>query len=174
MLRLVARASLLVAGAALAIAAPVSANAAVTANPAPSHVATASGDTNSPISVDLKIKGPHEFINVHNLRTSGHTVTTASGGTHKCDGTNNGAHSSPGAAPTAALDDASHDLGFTWDGPFYTQFHDYLVTKIAQDTANSSNFWQIAVNGTPIPVGGCQFRLHPGDNVAFTYTATNN
>lgn len=28
-----------------------------------------------------------------------------------------------------------------------------------------------AVNGTSIPVGGCQFKLRAGDKVAFTWTA---
>ena len=43
--------------------------------------------------------------------TAGHTVTTASGGTHVCNGTNGGAYPSPVATPTAALDTAMRLIG---------------------------------------------------------------
>ncbi|MGW2212699.1 DUF4430 domain-containing protein [Streptomyces sp. NPDC001781] len=32
-------------------------------------------------------------------------------------------------------------------------------------------YWSISVNGTPTPVGGCQFKVKAGDTVAFTWTA---
>lgn len=38
-------------------------------------------------------------------------------------------------------------------------------------SGGGSAYWNISVNGTPTPVGGCQFRLNAGDRVAFTRTS---
>lgn len=103
--------------------------------------------------------------------TDGHTVTTASGGTHVCDGTNGGANPSRVPTPTAALDTATRAAHSGWDGTWYDSFSDYDVTTIAGEAAAPGTYWNISVNGTSIPVGGCQFRLHTGDQVAFTLTA---
>jgi hypothetical protein len=102
--------------------------------------------------------------------TDGHTVTTASGGTHVCDGTNGGANPGRVPTPTAALDTAARAAQSGWDGTWYDSFSDYDVTTIAGETAGPGTYWNIAVNGTSIPVGGCQFRLHTGDRVTFTLT----
>jgi hypothetical protein len=103
--------------------------------------------------------------------TNGHTVTTASGGTHVCDGTNGGANPGRVPTPTAALDTATRVAQSSWDGTWYDSFSDYDVTTIAGETAGPGTYWNISVNGASIPVGGCQFRLHTGDQVAFTLTA---
>ncbi|MCM2430187.1 DUF4430 domain-containing protein [Streptomyces sp. RKAG337] len=103
--------------------------------------------------------------------TNGHDVTTATGGTHRCDGTNGGANPGRVATPTAALDDAARRAHFSWDGTWYPSFDDYAVSRIAADTAGASEYWNISVNGTPTPVGGCQFRIRTGDKVVFTLTA---
>ncbi|KRV48653.1 hypothetical protein AQ490_24275 [Wenjunlia vitaminophila] len=125
---------------------------------------------NAPVTVNLTVQGPASTLFSGSLSTTGHDVTTASGGTHHCDGTNGGANTTPGATPTAALDDAAHTQGFTWDGTWYASFDDYFVTSIASVPGGADAYWNISVNGTPIPVGGCQFRLNSGDKVAFTWT----
>ncbi|EST37337.1 hypothetical protein N566_13595 [Streptomycetaceae bacterium MP113-05] len=131
--------------------------------------AAAAADT--PITVDLTVQGPDGAVFDGPISTTGHEVTTASGGTHPCDGTNNGMNPGPGATPTAALDDAADQEGFTWDGPWYASFDDYFVSTVDGHTGGSGAYWNISVNGTSTPAGGCQFRIEPGDDVAFTWTA---
>ncbi|MEU5164663.1 DUF4430 domain-containing protein [Streptomyces sp. NPDC020875] len=135
--------------------------------------ATAHGTphTNAPIRVGLSVQGPDGPLFQGKVRTRGHDVTTASGGTHKCDGTNGGAHASKVPTPTAALDDAARKHGFTWDGTWYASFDDFFVDTIKNVSGGASAYWSIAVNGTPTPVGGCQFKLNPGDQVSFTWTS---
>ncbi|NGO72415.1 DUF4430 domain-containing protein [Streptomyces boncukensis] len=157
------RAALVTAAAAAALtltAAPAA--TAATAAPAP--------QANDPVTVALSVQGPDGSIYDDTLSTTGHDVTTPSGGTHPCDGTNNGANDTPGATPTAALDDAAKNEGFTWDGPWYPSFEDYLVTTIDGKSGGQDAFWSISVNGTPTEVGGCQLHLKEGDKVAFTWT----
>ena len=57
-------------------------------------------------------------------------MTTASGGTHPCDGTNNGAHPAPVPTATAALDDGARLSGLGWDGDWFDSFQDYAVTGL--------------------------------------------
>ncbi|MET9293447.1 DUF4430 domain-containing protein [Streptomyces sp. NPDC003077] len=143
---------------------------AVTAVPAANAAPAVPAAANAPINVTLTVKGPDSTLFNGTVRTTGHDVTTASGGTHKCDGTNNGANPTPGATPTAALDDAAKNKGFTWDGTWYPSFEDYFVSTIAGKNGGSTAYWNISVNGTSTPVGGCQFRIKAGDKVAFTWT----
>ncbi|MYU20518.1 DUF4430 domain-containing protein [Streptomyces sp. SID8352] len=127
--------------------------------------------TNAPVRVSLTVQGPDGLLFKGRIRTRGHDVTTATGGTHTCDGTNGGAHASAVPTPTAALDDAAHRRGFTWDGTWYPSFDDFSVDTIRNVSGGGSAYWNISVNGTPTPVGGCQFGLVAGDEVAFTWTA---
>lgn len=137
---------------------------------APTATAGTAGAQAAPITVRLTVTGATSTVFNGQISTTGHDVTTAGGGTHTCDGTNGGANPGPGATPTAALDDAARTGGFTWDGDWYASFDDYLVTRIAADTQTADAYWNISVNGVPTSVGGCQHRLQPGDNVAFTWT----
>jgi hypothetical protein len=67
-------------------------------------------------TVNLRIEGAKKTIFEATISTKGHFVTTASGGTHICDGTNNNASLTPGPTATSALDSASKQVKFTWDG----------------------------------------------------------
>ncbi|MFC8709652.1 MULTISPECIES: DUF4430 domain-containing protein [unclassified Streptomyces] len=127
--------------------------------------------TNAPVGVTLTVQGPDGPLFHGKVRTRGHDVTTATGGTHRCDGTNGGAHPSAVPTPTAALDDAARKRHFGWDGAWYASFDDYSVDSIKNVSGGGSAYWNISVNGTPTPVGGCQFELNAGDTVAFTWTA---
>ncbi|MER6914566.1 DUF4430 domain-containing protein [Streptomyces sp. NPDC000594] len=133
--------------------------------------AQATPNTNAPVTVRLTVQGPNGALFQGKIRTKGHEVTTASGGTHRCDGTNNGAHLSKVPTPTAALDDAARKHHFTWDGTWYAAFDDFSVDTIKNVSGGGSAYWSIAVNGTPTPVGGCQFKLNTGDRVSFTWTS---
>lgn len=152
-----------VTGAALGLGLTLTLWAPATAGAQPAKAA-------APISVHLTVTGPDGAVYDKELETTGHTVTTASGGSHKCDGTNNGANPSAGATPTAALDDAAEEEGFSWDGTWYASFEDFFVTAIDGDTQTAEAYWNISVNGTAISVGGCQHKLSAGDDVAFTWT----
>ncbi|MEU9347673.1 DUF4430 domain-containing protein [Streptomyces sp. NPDC048278] len=128
-------------------------------------------DTNAPVRVTLTVQGPDGLLFKGKIRTRGHDVTTATGGTHHCDGTNGAANPSAVPTPTAALDDAAHKRHFTWDGTWYASFDDYSVDTIKGVNGGGTAYWNISVNGTSTPVGGCQFKLNAGDKVAFTWTA---
>ncbi|MFM9447007.1 DUF4430 domain-containing protein [Streptomyces acidiscabies] len=143
----------------------LAAPATATAQVQPQHAGT-----NAPVKVTLTVQGPDGLLFKGKLRTKGHDVTPATGGTHKCDGTNAGANPSPVPTPTAALDDAARANGFTWDGTWYASFDDYFVESIKNVKSDATAYWNISVNGTSTPVGGCQFKLNAGDAVAFTWT----
>jgi hypothetical protein len=128
-------------------------------------------DANDPVAVTLTVQGPDGALFAGQVTTSGHDVTTATGGTHPCDGTNGGANPSAVPTPTAALDDAAREQHFTWDGTWYASFDDFSVDTIKGVAGGDSAYWNISVNGTSTPVGGCQFKLNAGDEVAFTWTA---
>ncbi|MET7638453.1 DUF4430 domain-containing protein [Streptomyces sp. NPDC005438] len=143
---------------------------ALTVTPAAQAATGASADTTAAVSVTLTVEGPDGTIFDDTLTTDGHEVTTETGGTHKCDGTNNGQNDTAGPTPTAALDDAAEQEGFTWDGEWYASFEDYFVSDIDGHNGGADHFWQISVNGTPTSVGGCQARIKAGDQVDFTWT----
>ncbi|MFE6905329.1 DUF4430 domain-containing protein [Streptomyces erythrochromogenes] len=128
-------------------------------------------NTNKPVNVSLTVQGPDGLLFKGKVNTKGHDVTTATGGTHKCDGTNGAANPSAVPTPTAALDDAARRNYFDWDGTWYASFDDFSVDSIKDVAGGGAAYWSISVNGTPTPVGGCQFKLKAGDTVAFTWTA---
>jgi hypothetical protein len=146
----------------------------VTATTASAATPTATGTStaaSAPALVEVTVVDGSRTLYKGYVLTAGHTVTTASGGTHVCDGTNGGANPSPVPTPTAALDTAMHWARSSWDGTWSASFDDYLVTTIAGDASGASTYWNIAVDGASIPVGGCQFALKTGDSVVFAMTS---
>ncbi|WP_424216229.1 DUF4430 domain-containing protein (plasmid) [Streptomyces sp. BI20] len=133
--------------------------------------AAPAANTNAPVLVKLTVRGPDGNLFTGLVLTKGHEVTTATGGTHRCDGTNGAANPGKVPTPTAALDDAAKQRGFGWDGTWYAGFDDYSVDTIKNVSGGGSAYWSVAVNGTPTPVGGCQFRIRTGDKVSFTWTS---
>ncbi|SCD61299.1 DUF4430 domain-containing protein [Streptomyces sp. OspMP-M43] len=144
---------------------------ALTTAPAVAQAQTAAAFTNAPVRVTVTVQGPDGLIFQKKVFTWGHDVTTATGGTHKCDGTNGSAHATKVPTPTAALDHAAKRNGFTWDGTWYASFDDFSVDTVKGVSGGGSAYWSISVNGTPTPVGGCQFEIENGDQVAFTWTS---
>lgn len=124
-----------------------------------------------PAAVTLRVEGPARTTFEGSVTTDGHDVTTPSGGRHKCDGTNGGAHPTPGPSATATLDDGARLGGFTWDGTYNQSFDDYLVERVGPDRATQSQFWGVFVNGTASQVGGCQQRVGQGDEVVWAFDA---
>ncbi|MEU8665452.1 DUF4430 domain-containing protein [Streptomyces anulatus] len=144
---------------------------ALTAAPAVAQAETAAAFTNAPVRVTVSVQGPDGLLFQKKIFTWGHDVTTATGGTHKCDGTNGSAHATKVPTPTAALDHAAKRNGFTWDGTWYASFDDFSVDTVKGVSGGGAAYWNIAVNGVPTPVGGCQFEIENGDQVSFTWTS---
>jgi hypothetical protein len=126
-----------------------------------------------PVSINLRVEGQSQTIFDGPVTTDGHQIATPSGGTHPCDGTNNGAHPSPVPTATAALDDGARLNNFTWDADWFPTFNDFIVKRVAGDVATSSQFWGYAVNFAFAQVGGCQMRVRQGDEVLWIFDAFN-
>ncbi|CAF4586804.1 unnamed protein product, partial [Rotaria magnacalcarata] len=124
-------------------------------------------------NVNVRIEGKINTIFESNIFTRGHNVTTVSGGTHPCDGTNLNSHPTAGPTATSALDDASKHGHFTWDGTFSTTYDDFFITRIGNDAQTATQFWGILVNYNYTTVGGCQTRVQQNDDVLFAFDAFN-
>jgi hypothetical protein len=125
----------------------------------------------APVGVTVRVEGASKTILDEPVTTDGHDVTPASGGTHKCDGTNAGAHPSPVPTPTAALDDVTRAHSISWDADWFASFEDFIVTRVDDEHATSSQFWGLVVNGQFASSGGCQTRLTQGDEVVWVFDA---
>jgi hypothetical protein len=131
---------------------------------APAQVALA-----APVGSTVRVEGASKTILEVPVTSDGHDVTTASGGTHPCDGTNNGAYPSPVPTPTAALDDAARENNVTFDAEWFGT--DFFVTRVADEPQTSSQFWGLFVNGKLSNVGGCQVKLNQGDETLYAFDA---
>ncbi|KDR84621.1 hypothetical protein GALMADRAFT_54809 [Galerina marginata CBS 339.88] len=140
-----------------------------------SAVTYASPAANTPTQVNLRIEGAQRTIFEGSVVTTAHNVTTSLGGTHKCDGTNEGANSSPGPTTTAALDDTGKQHGFLFDGLFISQFDDFIISTIAGESADSiSNIWISGVNFFPQDIfTGCKQEVKAGDNIVFALVSVS-
>lgn len=132
---------------------------------------TAGSALATPALVTVRVEGATRTIFEGPILVEGRTITTESGGTHKCNGTNDGAYPKSVPVPTAALADAAVLGRFTFNAEWYPEFEDYFVTRIAETTETSTEFWGTLVNYELIPVGGCEFALHNGDEVLFAFNA---
>ncbi|KAI4160699.1 MAG: hypothetical protein LQ342_005538 [Letrouitia transgressa] len=138
-----------------------------------SAFAVDSRDTREKGLVNLRIEGLSTTIYEGPIITTPRNITTPSGGTHLCDGTNNGANAVPGITPTAALDAASKLLGFPYDGTYSDTFEDYFITSIADSTQTATQFWGLLLNYQFTSVGGCQQEVQAGDHILWAFDAFN-
>jgi Domain of unknown function (DUF4430) len=124
----------------------------------------------APTAVDVRIEGKASTLFFDSVTTDGKQITTASGGTHPCDGSTASPPIGPGPTPNSALDDAAIKGGFTWDGSWFGT--DFFASQIAGEAETPPNeFWGVFVNGAMLDVGGCQHILQPGDEVLWAYDA---
>lgn len=109
------------------------------------------------------------------MRVGPRSITTPSGGTHKCDGTNNGANPAPGAASIGGIDVASSLCSFSFDGTWSSQFDDFFITKIGSDDSNagSNRYWGVLENFQFTPAGGCETAEYDGSDGLWAYDAFN-
>ena len=124
----------------------------------------------APTKVKVRVEGATKTIFEGAVTTDVHQVDGNDGsGAHTCDGTNGGASNVPGPTATGALDDAAKLGSFSWTGSFDPSFSDFVVSKIGPDSATSSQFWGVAVQGQQLQVGGCQFKVSPGEEVLWAF-----
>jgi len=128
-------------------------------------LACAPAHADAATKVKVRVEGAKKTIFEGSVRTSAHLVTGDSSGPHKCDGTNAGAYPTPGPTATGALDSASKRANFGWTGSWSDDFEDFLLSKIGPDTPSGAKYWNVAVNGKSLSVGGCQFQVARGDEV---------
>lgn len=121
--------------------------------------------------VKLRIEGLTNTIYEAPIYSGPRNITTASGGTHHCDGTNDGANPTAGNTCTDALDAASKLLKFPYDGTYSSSFDDYFITSISTSTQTATQFWGLLLNYQFTPVGGCQQEVKPGDQVLWAFDA---
>lgn len=131
----------------------------------------------APSDQRVRIEGKSTTLFEGTIRTDGHAIRASSDTeARKCDGTNNGAHATPGPTPTAASEDAMRSIGQDFDGQWYPGFDDYFIQRFGPDAedAGTAAYWGILVNGIYTSVGGCQYGLNPGDQTLWVYDAFNN
>jgi hypothetical protein len=124
----------------------------------------------APTKVKVRVEGATKTLFEGAVTTDAHPVDGGDGsGPHTCDGTNGGASTTPGPTATGALDDAIKQANLTWTGAYDSSFSDFVVSKIGPDASTSTAFWGVAVQWNSIQVGGCQFKVSPGEEVLWAY-----
>ncbi len=104
--------------------------------------------------------------------TEGHDIEASSDTEERsCDGINpnDPENLTPGATPTAAAVDAMAIIGETFDGVWYPGRDDYLITRWGPQHEAKGESWWILVNDTLLDVGGCQYELHEGAEVLWSF-----
>jgi hypothetical protein len=122
----------------------------------------------APANITFRVEGPTSTLYEGKVTTDGHDVTTPTGGTHKCDGTNNGFSPVPVPVGTAALDDAAKLSGFGFDGTWFPSFEDFVIDEIAGIRPVFPEFWGLYVNQKASTAGGCQMALGTGDEALWS------
>jgi hypothetical protein len=161
------RVSIRIAAAVLVAALPALAHTAAAAAAPPAATAG-----NGPVLVNLRVEGSYRTIFEGTVATYGRKVTTPAGGTHHCDGTNNGSSPVAGATATTALDDASKQGSFDYDGYFQPGFDDFVITRIGPDNQTGTQSWSLLDNWRVTALGGCAVQPATGDEILWAYDAT--
>ncbi|KAI0252210.1 hypothetical protein BJV78DRAFT_359031 [Lactifluus subvellereus] len=120
-------------------------------------------------SVNLRIEGKTKTIFEGTVYTCGHRVTTPSGGTRHCNGTNNDTNPCTGPTCTTALDDGNKVAKYGFDGTYSEEYDDFFITSIGIEKPTYPDFWAICLNFILTPVGGCQQKVKQDDQVLFAY-----
>jgi len=118
------------------------------------------GDTEGTIFEDCIIAGPC-------------TITTPSGGTHLCDGTNDGANPTPFDNMLCVVNASAAQNGFTFDGTYDTSFDDYFISRIGSTSQTPTQFWGTLDHYQFTPVSDCQYELHYGSLPLWAFDAFN-
>lgn len=145
----------------------------------PSPTAVASGSIACPnvappmqTNARFRIEGGSEGNVFDGCIASGpRDVTTPSGGTHECDGTNNNANPAPGGTLTTQIAAAGEAEGFGFDGTYSNQFSDFFINSISMTTSTGNQFWGVLRNLVFTARGGCQEPNFNGDEGLWAFDA---
>jgi hypothetical protein len=120
----------------------------------------------APVTVNLRVEGKDTTIFEGRVRTDGHAIEQDAAGPKPCDGTNGGAHPTPGPTMTSALDD-----GLAWDGTWTESLQDFQIDRVGPDRGDAAHnmFWGYALNFQASDVGGCQQQVKSGDQVLYVF-----
>lgn len=121
----------------------------------------------------LRIEGAEGTVFEGLIRSGPMNITTPSGGTHLCDGTNNNANPAPGSTGTTGIESGALLCGYTFDGTYSNQFQDFFITRIGASDTTGSKYWGILDNYQFTPTGGCQYEVYPGTDILWAYDAFN-
>ncbi|ELU37828.1 hypothetical protein AG1IA_08146 [Rhizoctonia solani AG-1 IA] len=138
--------------------------------------------------VRVRIEGINTTIFEGIVKTNGRDVTTKSGGTHHCDGTNNGMNPVPGPTCTSALADVAAYSGvIVWDGTVsqvllcYTYWWNFsnivavlgFTPELAVYSGSLLSCDEIQDFDSTwfIQVGGCQQQVAAGDTILWAFDA---
>lgn len=132
---------------------------------------SAAGATNAKFRIEDASGGPTIYEGC--TESQGEDITTPSGGTHLCDGTNGGANGSPGATLTTQIDAAGDKNGFDFDGTYSSSFQDFFITTIADRSQTGNQYWGVLRNLQFTSRGGCQeyAAVNPGDDGLWLFDA---
>jgi len=128
---------------------------------------------NNTSSVHLRIEGAESTIFESSIVSGPRNITTASGGTHRCNGLNFRANSQPGATCTSALDEVACRNNFTYDATWDDSFDDFFITRISSSSQTDTKHWGLLIDWKFANVGGCQQETKPGDYILWAYDAFN-
>lgn len=129
-------------------------------------------DTNTN-SRPFRIEGKDSTLFEGVILSGPQSITTPSGGTHLCDGTQNNASPAPIVTGTDMIADSGSLCGFDFDGSYSNQFQDFFITRIGDTAQTGTQFWGILDNFQFTPTGGCQYGAYPGSSVLWAFDAFN-
>lgn len=126
-------------------------------------------------SYNLRIEGAEGTVYEGIILTGPQNVTTASGGTHLCDGTNDNANPNPAANGISGLVSAGGLCSFSIDGTFSSEGDDFFITRIgaSDSTSYSDEYWGILNNFVFTLSGGCETEPAVGDELLWAFNAFN-
>lgn len=129
----------------------------------------------APATVDLRIEGRTSTLYEGSVTTGVRTIDVGDGsGPHKCDGTNNGAHPTPGPTRGAAFAAAAAGPGgFAFRGRWSNTYEDVSFDAIAGQPVTydpvTGAFLVEYKNAAAASAGSCQDKISTGDDVLYAY-----
>lgn len=121
-------------------------------------------------SVNLRIEGENDTIFEGPLKVGPRTITTPTGGTHICDGTNNGFNTSPAGTTISAVDSANGLCNFGYDATYYPQIEEYMIKSIGGSTQTTGKYWA-PFNNFQSYFPGCRSQLTEGQDILWAYNS---
>lgn len=126
------------------------------------------------VPVNVRIEGRRSTLFEGKLLARVHKVDAGDGtGGHTCDGTNGGAHSTPGPTLLGAFDQAVRSAFLSWSGAYSTGFQDFTIDRVGPDSSDTktNRYWGQALNFKDTQLGGCQIQVKSGDQVLIAFNS---